>query len=91
MRLTDDVAAWLDDNEPQDEQDRRDLLRALETLSEAGDYAARRVAGRLVLSGWSDAPLFLRDAQAKAFLLRCVAAIDFEKEKGAGFRSGEGG
>ena len=91
MRLTADVAAWLDDNEPQDEEDRRDLLRALETLSEAGDYAAFRKGGRTILRGWGDEPLFLKDAQAKALLLRFVAAIDFEKEKAGGFRSGDSG
>lgn len=87
MRETTDLAGWLDDNEPQDEQDRQDVLRAIETLSEVGNYAAARRDGRLVVRGWSGVWLLVRNEQTKASLLREIAAIDFDAEEGQGFRN----
>ncbi|ACK51144.1 hypothetical protein Msil_2210 [Methylocella silvestris BL2] len=77
VATTTDIAGWLDENEPADEQDRHDFFRAVETLSEVGNYTAALRGGTLAVSGWSGQTLLLSGAKARAALLRQVEALDF--------------
>ncbi|PNG24483.1 hypothetical protein [Methylocella silvestris] len=86
VATTTDIAGWLDDNEPADEQDRQDFLRAVETLSEVGNYAAALRGAALAVSGWSGQTLLLSGAKAKTALLRQVETLDFADFEPEAFR-----
>ena len=79
MKKTTDIAGWLDDNEPQDEQDRADLLAAIQDEGEKGNYASKKRGRLLTVTGWSGLTLELANASAKARLIREVEALEFDE------------
>jgi hypothetical protein len=87
--LTTDIAAWLDENEPEDEQDRADLLASVRNVEEKGNYVAVKKGGRLLVTGWGELTLALANEKAKARLIREVELLSFDDESGQAFRNVE--
>ncbi len=87
--ITTDIAAWLDENEPEDEQDRADLLASVRNVEEKGNYLAVKKGGRLLVTGWGELTLALANEKAKARLIREVELLPFDDEFGQAFRNVE--
>ena len=87
MTKTTDIAGWLDENDPEDEQDRADLLASIRNVEENGNYAATKKGGRLLVTGWGDLTLALADETAKARLIREVEILRFDDDVGQAFRN----
>ncbi len=87
LTKTSDIAGWLDENEPEDEQDRADLLASIRNIEERGNYATTKRAGRLLVSGWGDALLILATEKTKATLTREVEILQFDDDVGQAFRN----
>jgi hypothetical protein len=87
VAITADIAGWLDENEPEDEQDRADLLASIGNVEEKGNYATIKKGGRLLVKGWGDLTLALATATAKARLIREVELLRFDDDVGQAFRN----
>jgi hypothetical protein len=87
LTITSDIADWLDENEPEDEQDRADLLASIRDVEEKGNYATMKKAGRLLVKGWGDLTLALANATAKARLIREVELLRFDDDVGQASRN----
>jgi hypothetical protein len=87
MAKTTDIAGWLDENEPEDEQDRADLLSSVRNVEEKGNYAATKQGGRLLVVGWGEETLVLANEKARARLIREVENLQFDDEAGQAFRN----
>ena len=87
--ITTDIAAWLDENEPEDEQDRADILASVRNVEEKGNYVAVKKGGRLLVTGWGELTLALANEKAKARLIREVELLPFDDESGQAFRNVE--
>ncbi len=74
---TTDIAGWLDDNEPADEQDREDLLAAIREVAERGNYRATKKGRTLLVGAWGEEALLLANQTAKARLIREVESLAF--------------
>lgn len=85
--ITTDIAAWLDENEPEDEQDRADLLASIRSVEEKGNYVAVKKGGRLLVTGWGELTLALANEKSKARLIREVELLPFDDESGQAFRN----
>ena len=70
--ITTDIAAWLDEYEPQDAQERDELLAAIAAVAERGAYRATRKGRTLLIAAWGEEALLLANQTAKARLIREV-------------------
>jgi hypothetical protein len=84
--ITTDIAGWLDENEPEDEQERADLLASIRNAEEKGNYATVKKGGRLLLTGWGELTLALANEKAKARLIREVEILRFDDDASHAFR-----
>ncbi|MGO9672992.1 MAG: hypothetical protein ACLPSF_02285 [Methylocella sp.] len=78
MTKTTDIAGWLDDYEPQDAQERDELLAAIEAVAERGAYRATRKGRTLLIAAWGEEALLLANQTAKARLVREVESLAFD-------------
>jgi hypothetical protein len=82
LTKTTDIAGWLDENEPEDEQDRADLLASIRNVEENGNYAVTKKGGRLLVTGWGELTVALANETAKARLIREVEILRFDDDVG---------
>lgn len=68
--VTTDFETWYEANEPEDQQDRDDLVQSVETATTVGNYSTVRSSGQLFVSCGTGAQLRLAGDKAKMqFLL----------------------
>lgn len=92
MQRTTDIAGWLDDYEPQDAEDREDLLAAIREVAERGAYRATKKGRTLLIAAWGEEALLLANQTAKARLIREVESLVFDdSELRHAFRAPEAG
>ena len=73
MTKTTDIAAWLDENEPEDEQIAANPFGFdQERRGKNGNYAVTKKGGRLLVTGWGESTLAVANETAKARLIREV-------------------
>ena len=70
--VTSDIEHWYDMNEPENQEDKNDLTRSVETVATVGSYSTGETNGQLFVSGWSDDKLRLASDKAKAHFLHYV-------------------
>lgn len=71
-KVTTDTEHWYDMNEPEDQQDKDNLIQSVETVATAGNYTTEEKHGQLFVSGWSGEELRLVNGKAKARFLQYV-------------------
>jgi hypothetical protein len=66
MSVTNDMVHWLGMNEPDDQQDKDDLIQSIETRSSVGHNNTQEKQGQVFVSGWSNDELRLPNQKAVA-------------------------
>jgi hypothetical protein len=72
MPATSDFETWYQMNEPEDQQDKDDLMQSVITKTTVGNYTTEQQGGQLLISGWADGKLRLANEKAAASFLRFV-------------------
>jgi hypothetical protein len=72
MPATSDFETWYQMNEPEDQQDKDDLIQSVVSKATVGNYTTEQQGEQLFVSGWADSKLRLSNDNVIASFLRFV-------------------
>ena len=86
MATVTDLDSWLSNNEPNDEEEKDQLIRSLNDISEEGSYRVTSRNGQYFVYGWSDDVLRLYNEEKRLKFIAMVEEVKVEDELEEGYR-----